>query len=58
MDGLYNGRRLFTAPNNGAVLVSGDYLQSPSVTKQNANILPFSTENFENFQNQHPSFAR
>ncbi|VDO57726.1 unnamed protein product [Onchocerca flexuosa] len=35
MDGFFNGRRLFNAPHNGAVLVSGDRLRNP----QNVNIL-------------------
>ncbi|MCP9257608.1 hypothetical protein DINM_000710 [Dirofilaria immitis] len=29
MDGFFNGRRLFAAPHNGAVLVSGDRLRNP-----------------------------
>uniref|UniRef100_A0A915PWD6 ubiquitinyl hydrolase 1 n=1 Tax=Setaria digitata TaxID=48799 RepID=A0A915PWD6_9BILA len=29
MDGFFNGRRLFVAPRNGAVLVSGDRLRNP-----------------------------
>lgn len=29
MDGFFNGRRLFAAPRNGAVLVSGDRLRNP-----------------------------
>uniref|UniRef100_A0A1I7VUA1 ubiquitinyl hydrolase 1 n=1 Tax=Loa loa TaxID=7209 RepID=A0A1I7VUA1_LOALO len=35
MDGFYNGRRLFAAPHNGAVLVSGDRLRNP----RNVNVL-------------------
>ncbi|VDM92900.1 unnamed protein product, partial [Onchocerca ochengi] len=35
MDGFFNGRRLFAAPRNGAVLVSGDRLRNP----QSVNIL-------------------
>ncbi|VDO47359.1 unnamed protein product [Brugia timori] len=29
MDGFFNGQRLFSAPHNGAVLVSGDRLRNP-----------------------------
>ncbi|VDM08063.1 unnamed protein product [Wuchereria bancrofti] len=29
MDGFFNGQRLFAAPHNGAVLVSGDRLRNP-----------------------------
>lgn len=29
MDGFFKGRRLFSAPYNGAVLVSGDRLRNP-----------------------------
>lgn len=32
MDGTYKGRRLFSAPHNGAVLVTGDLLRRPFPT--------------------------